>query len=209
MCSQRCISTRQMTDNIFEIETTALAHVACAPQDSGVLLTDFAAAYPSVNHSWIFSFLEHIGLPDFLCRFLRSTYKDSITHVEFSGADRGQFLMSRGVRQGCPASGFLFAMAFDLIFRWLQESIVPRNVNNLEFSQPAQCAYADDLAIASSSFRELMVVLAPAFRSIDNIAGLSLNFRRGICGSRTRTIPYGQRCKTRVSSEWFPFCDGF
>ena len=35
--SQRCISTRQMTDNIFEIETTALAHVACAPQDSGVL----------------------------------------------------------------------------------------------------------------------------------------------------------------------------
>ena len=28
--SQRCISSRQMTDNIFEIETTALAHVACA-----------------------------------------------------------------------------------------------------------------------------------------------------------------------------------
>ena len=31
--SQRCISSRQMTDNIFEIETTALAHVACAPQE--------------------------------------------------------------------------------------------------------------------------------------------------------------------------------
>ena len=62
-----------MTDNIFEIETTALAHVACAPQDSGVLLTDFAAAHPSVNHSWIFSVLENTGLPDFLCRFLRST----------------------------------------------------------------------------------------------------------------------------------------
>ena len=28
--SQRCISSRHMTDNIFEIETTALAHVACA-----------------------------------------------------------------------------------------------------------------------------------------------------------------------------------
>ena len=31
-----------MTDNIFEIEITDLAHVACAPQESGVLLTDFA-----------------------------------------------------------------------------------------------------------------------------------------------------------------------
>ena len=70
--SQRCISSRQMTDNIFEIETTALAHVACAPQESGVLLTDFAAAYPSVNHAWIFSALENTGLPDFLCRFLGS-----------------------------------------------------------------------------------------------------------------------------------------
>ena len=67
--SQRCISTRQMTDNIFEMESTALAHVACAPQDSGVFLTDFAAAYPSVNHSWIFSVLEHTGLPNFFCRF--------------------------------------------------------------------------------------------------------------------------------------------
>ena len=48
-----------MTDNIFEIETTALVHVACTPQDSGVFLTDLAAAYPSVNHSWIFGAREH------------------------------------------------------------------------------------------------------------------------------------------------------
>ena len=106
--SQRCISSRQTTDNIFESETTALAHVACAPQESGILLTDFAAAYPSVTNCWIFSVLENTGLPDFLCRFLRSIYSDSTTYVEFAGADRGQFLMVRGVRQGCPASGFPF-----------------------------------------------------------------------------------------------------
>ena len=100
--SQRCISSRQMTDNIFVIETTALAHVACALQESGILLTDFAAAYPSVNHSWIFSVLENTGLPGSLCRFLRSIFWDSITHVEFAGAERGHFLMARGVRHGWP-----------------------------------------------------------------------------------------------------------
>ena len=123
--SQRCISSGQMTDNIFEIETTALAHVACAPQESGVLLTDFAAVYPSVNHSWIFSVLENTGLPGFIFRFLRSVHSDSITHVEFAGATWGQVLMTSGVRQGCPASGFLFAMAFDPVFRWLQEAVIP------------------------------------------------------------------------------------
>ena len=60
--------------------------------------------------------------------------------------------MARGVRQGCPASGFLFAIAFDPIFRWLQETITPRNPDNLNFLQPAQCVYADDLAVASSSY---------------------------------------------------------
>ena len=123
-----------MTDSIFQIETTALAHVACAPQDSGVLLTDFAAACPRVNHSWIFSVLENTGLPDFLCRFLRSIYKDITTHVEFAGAERGQFLMARGVRQGCPASGFLFAIALDPIFRWLQVVNYPKERRKLRNS---------------------------------------------------------------------------
>ena len=109
--SQRYISSKQMTDNIFEIETIALAHVACAPQESGVLLTDFAAAYPSVNHSWIFSVVENIGLPAFLCHFLWSVFK-------------GQ------------------------------------------------------------------------------------HHTRGICGSRTRTIPDGQRCTTRLSCERLSFYNG-
>ena len=98
--------------------------------------------------------------------------------MEFAGAERGQFLMARGVRQGCPASGFLFAMAFDPIFRWLQEVVIPRNPDNLEFLQPTQCAYADDLAVAASSFRGLMTALAPTFRSKDYTAGLHLNYRK-------------------------------
>ena len=71
-----------MTDNIFEIETTVLAHVACAPRESGIFLTDFTAAYPSVNHAWIFHVLTKTELPEFICRFLRRIYYDSTTHVE-------------------------------------------------------------------------------------------------------------------------------
>ena len=114
-----------------QIETAPLAHVACAPWDSGVLLTDFAAAYPNVNHSWIFSVLENTGLPDFLCRFLRSIYSDSITHVEFAGAERGQFFMARGARHGCFSSDSFFAMAFDPIFRWFE---------------PVQCGYTPTIS---------------------------------------------------------------
>ena len=86
-----------------EVETTALAHVACATRESGILLTDFAAAYTSVNHSWILHGLEKAELPMFICRFLRMMYCNSIAEVEFAGKTRGQFLMARGVRQSCSS----------------------------------------------------------------------------------------------------------
>ena len=72
-----------MTDNIFEIETTALAHVACAPLESGVLLTDFAAAYPSVNHSWIFSVIEHTGLPSHTWNVREQNEDNSLWQEEY------------------------------------------------------------------------------------------------------------------------------
>ena len=79
-----------MTDYIFEDETTALAHVECAPQESFILLTDFAAAYPSVNYSWIFHIFEKAELPEFICRFLRMTCCNSSTQVESAGKEQGR-----------------------------------------------------------------------------------------------------------------------
>ena len=38
---------------------------ACAPQESGIFSSDFAAAYRSVHHSWTFSVIENSGLPSF------------------------------------------------------------------------------------------------------------------------------------------------
>ena len=82
--------------------------------------------------------------------------------------------MARGVRQGCPARDF----AVDPIFRWLQDSIIPWNFAGLDFLQSAQCAYADDLAVAALSFRSLMTALTPAFQTVDRTAGLNLNHRK-------------------------------
>ena len=40
--SQRCVTQRIMTDNIFEIETAAIALRTCYAEDSEILLTDFS-----------------------------------------------------------------------------------------------------------------------------------------------------------------------
>ena len=103
---------------------------------------------------------------------------DSNTHLEFAGLTRGQFLTARCVSQGCPASGFLFSLAFDPIFRWFEDTIIPRNPAGLDFLQPVPCACADDFAVADSSFHRLMTALTPAFKVVDQTAGLNLNHRK-------------------------------
>ena len=47
------------------------------------LLTDFAAAYPVVNHSSVFHVLEKAEPPRLFRRFLRSSYVIKTTEVEF------------------------------------------------------------------------------------------------------------------------------
>ena len=49
------------------------------------------------------------------------------------------------------------------------------------FLQPAQCAHADDLAVAAPSFRNLMTAVAPAFQSVDSIAGLNFKLSKKCC----------------------------
>ena len=153
--SQRCISSRQMTDNIFEIETPLWPMWRVLRKNQVSLLTDVAAAYPSVNHSWIFSVLENTGLRGFLCRFLRSIYSDSITHVE----------LIRGSR---PRTIFLWPEVLDkavqraaFFFRWpsTRSLMAPRGSHPWTSCSLSQCACADDLA-AASSFTGLMAALA-------------------------------------------------
>ena len=161
--SQRCISARQMTYNIFDVETTALAHVACAPHESGILLTDFAAAYPSVNHSWIFHVLEKAELPECICQFFLMIYCNSTTHIEFAGRTEDNSSWPGVCGKAVLRAASCLQWRSIPSFICLQDAIIPRNPAAPDLFQSVPCAYADDFAVAASSFRCLMTALDPTF----------------------------------------------
>ena len=109
-------------------------------------------------------------LPTFSFIFYE-TFKETALHTEFAGAERVS------IPDGNRSTTRLFCERLPFCNGFLTR-LFPRSVDNLEFLQSAQCANADDLAVASSSFRDLMVALAPACRCIDYIAGFYLNFRK-------------------------------
>ena len=98
------------------------------------------------------------------CNFLRGIYGDTITSVEHAGAARGQFAMMRVVRQGCPASGYLFTMA------------LPPESHRPWFLQRSACACADDFALATACLRESWPKVAGAFATRAQVTGNSFNY---------------------------------
>ena len=178
--SQRCISSRQMTDNFFEIETTALAHVAVC---SARIRCLFDRLCRCLSQCQSLLDLSSLCLRMLGClAFSVASYEEFLATAPRIWNSREQnedtFFWPEEYDKVCLVSGFFFAMAFGPIFRCLQETIVSKSLDHLDFLQPAQCAYADDFAVDSSSFREMISALAPAFRSVDYIVGLNLNHRK-------------------------------
>ena len=124
--SQRCISSGQMTDNIIEIETTALAHVGCDPQESGVLLADFVDAYPSVNLSWIFSVLENSALLAFPVGFCGISGTASLTWNSREQTEDNSLWPEEHDKVVLRVA-VLVGMAFDPISRWSKTQLSQRD----------------------------------------------------------------------------------
>ena len=136
-----------------------------------------AAAYPCVHQSWIFCVLEKTELPEFICRFLKDVPRQH--HARgICRNDSRSVLRGQGSQTRMSSERLLVCDGLRPYIRWLQDATIPRNPGGLDFPQTAQCAYADDLAVAASSFWDLMTALAPAFHSVDHIAGLKKNYRK-------------------------------
>ena len=149
-----------MLAHVWRLEATSVEHRVFADvlDLHTYLLTDFAAAFPSLLHDFLFFVLEAMGLPVPLMGFLRTLYLCSSATVVFKGRRFKSFIVRRGIRQGCPASMLLFALALDPILRWLQLRVLHRD-DRLQ-------AYADDLgfAIRNAVFSLPRLATAPRTR---------------------------------------------
>ena len=67
------VTGRLFTENIVDLDTTSRTFSNIEPVSNiPVICTfDFAAAFPSVNHSWILRILRASGFPDGFCNLVR------------------------------------------------------------------------------------------------------------------------------------------
>jgi hypothetical protein len=135
--------------------------------DAGLAFIDFRAAFPSILHGWIRMVLLATGLPHtFVAAFL-FLYTAVSAAIRFGNCPPVWLPMLSGIRQGCPASGAIFAICIDPLLRRIG-SWLPSPWSWLT-------AYADDIAIALRGARLLLPMLFSIIDEAESCTGLCIN----------------------------------
>ena len=164
------VSGRVISDNIIILETAMMKFYCTSARSAASILFDFANAFPSIAHQWIFCVPERLPVPPQALRLIKLLYSDCRAMLMFNGVPVGFIAILSGIKQGCPLSGSIFTLAVDPLIRcFLVASLVNRF---------AMTAYADDLAIVLADVFTDLPLLLRIFGRWSCASALKLNFTK-------------------------------
>ena len=161
------VQGRSLVDNVLEVEGFAQSYTIADAENPAIFLFDVMAAFPSLSHQWLFVVLAKMRIPKGIIRALKALYADCSATIVLGGRRLRSFNMLSGIRQGCPASGTLFALAIDPCLRYLISQIGPaRGLVN---------AYADDIAAVLRDMFKSIGMIDLIFKTIGRATSLHLH----------------------------------
>ena len=163
------IPRRSMLANVVDIDE-AMMRTALQQHRGAAWFFDFKAAFPSVAHRFLQRMLRAAGLPEWLLRFVDVLYQENRCSLVVGAAVHAGFTSQAGIRQGCPLSPILFAVALDVLLRRLRRL------------QPALAtrAFADDISAVTPDLFGSAPGLHEIFTEFGQISGLHLNLPKTV-----------------------------
>ena len=120
-----------------------------------LLLIDFAKAFDSVSHDFIFLLLEKQGFPDWYVQVVRHLLLGVGAYTTLRGASRKFIDVLTGVKQGCPLSTVIFILIIDPLLFFLKSSSC--YFEGTDFETHPQ-GFADDSGVGFHDVRALNTI---------------------------------------------------
>ena len=148
-----CIEHNAVLNAIFE-----QAH-SKRDQSKSVVIAwlDIKSAFPSVPHQYLWNNLRAIGVGEQFIRTLEELYVRNSTYYKCGQIITPDINVNVGVKQGCPISMILFALAINPVLNAIESSNIEKH--DILGHKVQILAYADDLAIVANNHKDLQELL--------------------------------------------------
>ena len=146
---------------------------------SGIILQlDFEKAFDSVEWDFLFATLEKFGFGQGFISWIKCCYTDIVSCVMNNGYSSEWFQLSRGVRQGCPLSVYLFLLCVEIMACMVRENKditgLVMNGNEHKVKQ-----FADDCTCTLKCERSVHNLIK-TINIFSNVSGLKLNLEKSL-----------------------------
>lgn len=142
-----CVPKRSIFDNLFllrDIITVAKMHHL----DIGFLSLDQEKAFDRVDHQYLFKTMEAFGFGPYFVSLIKILYNGIYSMLRLNGSLTRPFSVTRGIRQGCPLSGLLYAISIEPLLVSLRKQLRGVNIPIFPSVDPVKLtAYADDITV--------------------------------------------------------------
>lgn len=170
-----CIPNRSIFD-CLHLTRNIIRHVNVENKPLAVISLDQSGAFDRVNRTYLMSVLEKYGFPAYIIRGIKTLYQDATAMVRVGGSLTSEISLCRGVRQGCPLSGLLFAISMEPFLENIRRNLVGVHLGP-SCSLVKVVAYADDITIFTDHLGDVNTVFK-TFKTYQNVSGAELNVQK-------------------------------
>uniref|UniRef100_A0A3P9JVJ3 Reverse transcriptase domain-containing protein n=1 Tax=Oryzias latipes TaxID=8090 RepID=A0A3P9JVJ3_ORYLA len=158
---------------------------------------DAEKAFDRIEWEYLFDVLHRFGLGGSFLRWIQAIYHSPTASVLTNGRCSEPFALARGVRQGCPLSPLLFALALEPLAETIrmQAEVKGISLGNMEHKI---ALYADDIILFLTLPKQSIPTTLKAFNKFSSISGYKINL------AKSEAMPLGGLSKADVPND-FPF----
>ena len=155
---------RSMLSDVVDVDEGMMITVFSKRRDVAWFF-DFHAAFPSVPQEFLLRLLRIAGLPPWLLEYMEHLCHQNRFNLVVGGFFVAGTLSHAGIRQGCPLSPILSAVAIHILLSRL----------NLNLPGILVRAFAGDIALVVPDVATAAPLLPPIFADFAILSGLHLN----------------------------------
>ncbi|KAJ4769205.1 RNA-directed DNA polymerase (reverse transcriptase)-related family protein [Rhynchospora pubera] len=144
------------------------------------LKLDLFKAFDTVEWRCIREVLQAINMPQNIVNLIYSAMSSAKFTIKLNGVKGdGFFTATRGLRQGCPLSPYLFILATEILSKLLNQAVQDSEIEGIQLSpgatQITHALYADDLIVSGNVQLQEIQTLRGLLQQFQAITGLKEN----------------------------------